>query len=633
MFSLLTFCSLFLSIASKSIDLPTLYEYYDVNNVTSGLIAEHNQFTLNGKPFLLHSGSLHYFRLIRQYWRPTLMKMKAAGLNSVEFYIPWNLNEPIPGSYQFDSYGWNLTQFLIDIQESDMFAVVRVGPYICAEWEFGGLPSWLLKDPEMRIRSIYKGFLEPAKQYLEKLFEILTEFQFHKGGPIIAVQFENEYSAEPWINNDPQYIKALYDIIKKSGFKELLFTSDPAEMAVYGLKMIKQLHGVLETVNLNKNALKLLQKTRSLQPNRALFVSEYWPGWFDSWGDKYHHRYPLYQFNQQMKEIVFQMNASVNYYMFIGATNWGFYNGARVVTSYDYDAPLTEFGNYTAKYFQIQEFYKQMVLTKRHPAIKLPSIPEQPRTKNYGQVNITEFLSFGQMLSLIEPIRTNRTFYMESIENCSGLGFINYRFVSQPIKNLTISGSIQDRVIIMVEETIVSIIDDGADVVNITIDPCIFKDPTKNYTFDILVENLGRENYGTQAMNEQRKGTESSILLDGIECNDFEIFTFDFNRKFLFSTKSIKWQTLTCEYHGPRLYRTSLNIENEIAETFVKLNNWTQGNLFVNLYNQGRYDKRGPQRTLYIPAPLLRKGANLVHIFETGTSGESIEFLDHPILE
>lgn len=185
----------------------------------------------------------------------------------------------------------------------------------------------------------------------------------------------------------------------------------------------------------------------------------------------------------------------------------------------------------------------------------------------------------------------------------------------------------------MVEETIVSIIDDGADVVNITIDPCIFKDPTKNYTFDILVENLGRENYGTQAMNEQRKGTESSILLDGIECNDFEIFTFDFNRKFLFSTKSIKWQTLTCEYHGPRLYRTSLNIENEIAETFVKLNNWTQGNLFVNLYNQGRYDKRGPQRTLYIPAPLLRKGANLVHIFETGTSGESIEFLDHPILE
>lgn len=421
--------------------LPTLYEFYTANNGTklTGLIANGDQFTLNGKSLVIFSGSLHYFRIVPQYWPETLAKFKAAGLNTVQFYLPWNLHEPKPGKFDFESFGLNLTQFLINIKSADMFAIVRPGPYICAEWEYGGLPPWLLKDNNMRVRSQYPGFMKPVRQYFSKIFEILNRFQFSKnGGPIIALQIENEYFGAP-INHNLGYLKELKNIIaEENNFTELLFASDPVykaiEVPVHSLNL-------LQTANLNINAKSSLTTLKQNQPNKPIFVTEFWPGWFDSWGDEQHHQYSALLFEKEISDILFQINGSVNFYMFIGGTNFGFYNGDRIVTSYDYDAPLTESGNYTLKYWKTKELYDKLVALGKHPNIQIPSVPKVSKASNYGYVVMQDYLTLNQLVLLLKPTFHEKAVFMEYLDDASGFGYILYRFYAKPAKILRINGN------------------------------------------------------------------------------------------------------------------------------------------------------------------------------------------------
>ncbi|OTF83275.1 Beta-galactosidase-like protein, partial [Euroglyphus maynei] len=281
-----------------SATLPTLYEYYTNNGleINAGLEANGLEFTLNHKPFVIYSGSFHYFRIVPEYWSHTLQKFKAAGLNTVQLYIAWNRHEPQPGHFDFDSYGLNLTEFLHEIRKADLFAIVRPGPYICAEWDLGGFPSWLLKDPHMSLRTPYEGFLEPVRKYYRKVFEIINEFQFTKnGGPIIALQVENELFSDPesLMNKDRslKYLDKLHQmIVNENHFQQLLFTSDPVSVA--RSVPVRPLKYLLETANLNQNALDSLTQLKNNQKNRPIYVSEFWPGWFDQWGEhETHHRY------------------------------------------------------------------------------------------------------------------------------------------------------------------------------------------------------------------------------------------------------------------------------------------------------------------------------------------------------
>ncbi|XP_075678635.1 beta-galactosidase-1-like protein 3 [Dermatophagoides pteronyssinus] len=636
-------CILFIEICSAK--LPTLYEYYtnNGNKIDIGLEANGPEFTLNHKPLVIYSGSLHYFRIVPEYWPQTLQKFKAAGLNTVQFYIPWNRHEPRPGQFDFDSYGLNLTEFLNEIRKADMFAIVRPGPYICAEWDLGGFPSWLLKDPHMKLRTPYDGYLEPVRKYYRKIFKIINQFQFTKnGGPIIALQVENELFGDfdNWqnVNQSLKYLDKLHQmIVDENHFEQLLFTSDPVSAAK---KLpVQSLKYLLETANLNVDALDGLTQLKNKQKNRPIFVSEFWPGWFDQWNDPSHHRYSTLLFEQQISEILFQVNGSVNFYMFIGGTNFAFYNGARITTSYDYDAPLSESGNYTEKYYKTRELYTKLVATGRQPAIEIPSKPPSiVMAKAYGDLTMNEYLNFEQIISQMKPIVMKQALFMEFIDNSSGFGFILYRLKTKPIQTLNITGPIKDRALIMINGKILWKIEDGAKNLNIHLKNQSewFADQDDEYNLDILVENLGRANYVTSLMNTQRKGINSTILLDGNVCNEIHTYTFDFNQSFMKSTVHSKWNPITTNddnEKGPRLYRTQFRIESNPTDTFMKLPGWTYGNVFINNFNIGRFDHRGPQKALYIPGPLLRSGENVIHIFELDKRGSKIQLIDHPILE
>ncbi|KAJ6224706.1 hypothetical protein RDWZM_003251 [Blomia tropicalis] len=647
--------SCLLLIVSKfyvSCETPTLYEYYTGDGIHSGLVGKSDQFTLNGKPFVIFGGSLHYFRLVPQYWRSTLLQYKAAGLNSIQLYLPWNLHEEVPEKFDFESPFLNLKLFLQEIQAADMFAIVRPGPYICAEWEFGGLPAWLLKDPNMRLRTNYKPYIDRVKNYWNRSLSIINQFQFTNGGPVIAFQIENEYFGSFWIEHSAEYLQLLYNITRNQGFRELIFTSDPGFIAQQLpiadiFPQNSSTYDVLESANLNMNSLESLLALKKLQPNRPLYVSEFWPGWFDSWHENFHHKYSVQQFEQEISDILFKANGSINFYMFFGGTNFGFMNGYRVVTSYDYDAPLSESGNYTEKYYKTREFYQKLVQIGKLPKTRLPDVPKARSTYSYGTILPVKMLSFESMLKHVDVYsKLSKPVPMEMLNRTSlygqNFGFILYRVESKhPVQKYEVTGTINDRATLMVQcgtyKKAKVVIEDGQESFNETL-TYSNETNTNHCQFDLLVENMGRFNDGVN-MELQRKGILfGDIKLDEQTISNITIYSMDFTKTFLQKIDSDSTWTKSSTNpklgnYFPTIYRAEMHINHIPQDTFLELPKWRKGNVFVNGFNIGRYWWVGPQKTLYIPGPLLKKGTNVIDIFELEQPGTELHFLDHAILE
>ncbi|MGH9597609.1 MAG: glycoside hydrolase family 35 protein, partial [Edaphobacter sp.] len=321
-----------------------------------------DHFALDGKPFKILSGELHYARIPRQYWHARLKMARAMGLNTISTYVFWNVHEPTPG--QFDFSGNNdLVAFIKAAQEEGLYVILRAGPYSCAEWEFGGLPAWLLKDPRMStvLRSNDPAFMVPAERWIDRLGKEVADLQIGRGGPIIITQVENEYGgykAPP----DPThaYMTHLRDIFLSAGFtSSLLDTVDGyKELSGGGIP------GVFTGVNFGIDKHKIGMNTvASFQPGKPIFVSEYWSGWFDFWGEPHETR-PL---QSQLDDVdyILHHGAGINLYMFHGGTDFGFMSGANFndgsyfpeTTSYDYDAPLDEAGHPTPKYFDFRKIF------------------------------------------------------------------------------------------------------------------------------------------------------------------------------------------------------------------------------------------------------------------------------------
>ncbi|CAG9836262.1 unnamed protein product [Diabrotica balteata] len=316
---------------SKSDKISTLYEYFTDGGIQSGLNDKKPYFTLNGKEITILSGALHYFRVPRDYWKDRLRKYRAAGLNTVETYIPWNLHEYEDGIYDFGQGGSDFQDFLdLDMfiklaKEEDLFVILRPGPYICAELDFGGLPSWLLRYDGIKIRTSDAKYVNLVKRYFIKLLRIVAPLQFTKGGPIIAVQIENEYGnlADESNKIDTKHLKQLKDILQENGIVELLFTSDTPSNGFTGT-----VPEVLATANFQHEPEKELTLLKNFQPNKPLMVMEYWTGWFDHWAERHHTR-TADNFGEVL-DCILNFGASVNFYMFHGGTNWGFLNGANL---------------------------------------------------------------------------------------------------------------------------------------------------------------------------------------------------------------------------------------------------------------------------------------------------------------
>ncbi|XP_060526679.1 beta-galactosidase-1-like protein 2 [Cylas formicarius] len=638
--------------------LPSVYEFYASGGVSTGLDASKPYFTLNSRNITIYSGSLHYFRVPRDYWRDRLRKIRAAGLNAVETYVPWNLHEPQDGRYDFGSGGSDMqdflhvAEFLRTAQEEDLLAIVRPGPYICAEFEFGGFPSWLLRHGGIQLRTSERTYMKLVSRYFNVLLPILAALQFTRGGPIIAFQVENEYGSTEKVGiftPDRRYLRKLRRLYLEHGIVELLVTSDsPSSRGSIGT--IPDLF--LQTANFGRNPEIDFVALKLLQPNKPVMAMEFWTGWFDHWSED-HHRRSNSDFYSTYEKIL-KYPASVNMYMFHGGTSFGFLNGANLAnsrndnsgfqpdtTSYDYDAPLSESGDYTAKYAMVKS-----LLAKYNPIkTRTPRTPTISDKKEYPSTKIVERLAFDDIVRQSGSYFSENVVPMEMlpINNSSGqsYGYIVYRKtgVDVPANSIiTIGGRICDTALVLINGILISRpLQNSIDLngfgfwrwknSKLLLAPRNFS----HARIDIVVENWGRNNFGYVDQFNQYKGLwQGGVFLNDRELLGWEIVPLEFKKQWNANLKGWhsvyrKWTT------GPCLYRTTVNITDAPRDTFVDMQKWTKGIVIVNNFVLGRYCRIGPQQTLYLPAPFLKMGNNDIVIFEHYLPHDEVDFSDHPV--
>ncbi|TCP22342.1 beta-galactosidase [Scopulibacillus darangshiensis] len=575
------------------------------------LKVKNQEFWHGDKPMQIVSGAIHYFRIVPEYWKDRLLKLKACGFNTVETYIAWNVHEPKEGQFCFEGMA-NVVEFIKTAEEVGLFVIVRPSPYICAEWEFGGLPAWLLADDSTRLRSSCPQYLEKIDNYYDVLMEKLKPLLSTNGGPIIAMQIENEYGS---YGNDTKYLEYLRDGLTSRGIDVLLFTSDGPEGFMLQGGMVP---GVLETVNFGSKPKESFAKLEEYQKDQPLMCMEYWNGWFDHWGEEHHTRDP--QDAVDSFETILKEGASVNFYMFHGGTNFGFYNGANyggayqpTVTSYDYDCPVSESGDLTTKYYKVRD-----VMT-RHTGVTPPELPAPIPKKAYGAVHLTAQAGlFDSLNKIASPLQRTHPESMEKLGQ--NVGFTLYRTtIKGPREPARLAiQDVRDRALVFVNQAYIGVIDriNGGE-----LDIEVGEDGAE---LDILVENMGRINYGPYLKD--RKGITEGVRLGQQFLYNWTIYPLPLD-----DLTNLSFNTLS-KKRGPSFYKASFGID-EAADTFLELPGWTKGAAFINGFNLGRYWEIGPQKTLYVPAPLLNKGKNKLVVFELhGMDKPEVIFQEKPDL-
>lgn len=567
------------------------------------------QFLLDGKPFQILSGEMHYARIPREYWRDRLKKLKSMGLNTVSTYMFWNFHEPQPGEFNFKGRH-NAAAFIRLAQEEGLWVILRPGPYSCAEWDFGGFPAWLLATPGISVRSTDPRFLSVAKRYMQHVGAELAPLQITHGGPILMTQVENEYGS---FGDDHNYMHAIRKMVIDAGFDVPLFTADgPTPRMLSG----GTLPDVLSFINFDSDPAAQFESFARFRRNVPRMCAEFYPGWFDHWGEIHHRGNP--QNLMQGVEWMLSNGVSFNLYMFHGGTSFGFMNGANFgkayepdVTSYDYDAPLDEAGRPRAKYFDLQKLIHQHA-----PAAAIPPLPAPLPVISIPRFDLTESARLDSLLG--NPIHSDTPKPMESVEQ--SYGFILYRWSPErPTQGRLSITRMSDYALIYQGDSKLAELDrrfeqNAADVNLAPAQP-----------MDILVENMGRINYGPHMVND-RKGITEKVTLDGIELKGWQIFPIPLDNldRLQFSPRPKR---------GPRFYRGSFQLAN-LGDTFLDMRGWGKGHVWVNGHQLGRFWKIGPQQTLFCPAPWLSTGANEIIVLELETTGgTTIQALKDPVFE
>ncbi len=570
-----------------------------------------NQFLKDGKPIKLISGAVHYFRNMPDTWEDIFMKMKAMGCNCVETYCAWNMHEKVPGEYDFTGI-LNIAKYIETAQKVGLMVIVRPGPYICAEWEFGGLPWWIQADEDMEIRCMNKKYIERFDLYLDRLCAEIKPYLFTNGGCVIMIQCENEYG---YYGDDKEYLNYLKQGFIDRGIDVPLFTSDGTSKSDL---LDGAIEGCLSTLNFGSRVEENFKAHDELFPDMPKMCMEMWNGWLDAWGDDKHHTTSAEDYAKVVDDML--ARGSLNMYMFIGGTNFGFTSGANHyerfcpdVTSYDYDAMLTECGDITPKYMAVREVIKKYI------GEELPEIPANREKKAYGKFKLTESEGFFSALpKLSTPVHSDVPRCMEKYGN--GYGFIAYRTVlNRDYEDVVLSFErIGDRAQIYINDNLVDIL-----YINDRLETKISAKAGDVLT--VLCENMGRTNFGPKMMF--KKGIAGRCLLDKRIHFNWDVYTLPMNNldKLTFDNKPFNEKSA--------FYRGHFNIADP-KDTFLKLDNFTKGFVVINGFNIGRYWEIGPQQTLYVPASLLKDGENEIIVFESdGLKGEAeIEFVNTPIL-
>ncbi|MEI6286134.1 MAG: beta-galactosidase family protein [Bacillota bacterium] len=571
-------------------------------------------FLIDGKPFRILSGAIHYFRTVPEQWEDRLRKLQLMGLNCVETYVAWNMHEPRPGKFEFTGMA-DIEQFIALAGGMGLKVIVRPGPYICSEWDFGGLPGWLSVLPDMRLRCNNAAFLDAVGRFFAELLPRLERYSHVNGGPIIALQVENEYGS---YGTDKAYLTALKNILEQQMPKLALFTSDGALDYMLQGGMIE---GVWETVNFGSGTSCQREKLREYQPDLPFMCGEFWNGWFDHWGEEHHVR-DAADAAQSLDEIL-QNDGQVNIYMFHGGTNFGFMNGANrpeirdyqpTVTSYDSDAPLNECGDITPKYLAHRK-----VLAKYNAAVDLAApLPSPCLKKAYGVVEL------GKRAGLFDNLGNISRCHMAPLPLCmerlgQNYGFILYRRrLRGPYLDVTLTvQEPRDRAQIFLDGRQIAImhVNDKEHSVKITV-------PETGAMLEILVENLGRVNYGA-FLEDSFKGITTGVRIEQQFLHDWEIYPLPLDDLAGLEYGDSQLDGL------PAFYKAEFEVDAP-ADTWLKVQG-TKGCCWINGFNIGRYWDVGPERNLYVPAPLLKTGKNVLTIFELHELKQQVvEFVEKP---
>jgi beta-galactosidase len=553
---------------------------------------EGNQFLLDGMPLQIISGEMHYARIPRAYWRDRLQKARAMGLNTISTYAFWNLHEPKPGIYDFSGQ-LDVAEFIREAQQEGLHVILRPGPYVCSEWDLGGLPAWLLADPKVELRSNQENFLRPAARWLKRLGQELAPLQVTRGGPIIAVQVENEYGS---FGNDAAYMSHIRDLISAAGFDgAILYTADgPAELRRGTLPELPAV------VNFGTGEAELaFAALHAFRPSGPMMSGEYWDGWFDHWGEPHN----VTDAKEQAKELDWMLTRcySVNLYMFEGGTSFGFMAGANYdkayqpdTTSYDYDAPLDEAGRPTPKFFAFRD-----VILRHLRGVNLPPVPQPTPVTEIPAFKLTESVSLWKNLG--QAIHSAQPKTMEAAGQ--SYGYILYRAkVQGPIKGELTIAEVHDYAAVFLNGHRVGTLDRRLEESSVPMEI-----PQGTNTLDILVENLGRINFGPR-LRDDRKGITQSVTLGGHALEGWEIYPLPMN-----NPAASRFSAETSR--APAFYRGTFDL-NATGETFLDVSKLGMGVAWINGHNLGRFWNIGPQQTLYVPGVWLQKGQNEVIVFD-----------------
>ncbi len=577
-------------------------------------------FLLNGEKFRILSGAIHYFRIPKEYWEDSLYNLKAMGFNTVETYIPWNIHEPKEGYFDFTG-NKDVGAFVRKAQEMGLWVILRPTPFICAEWEFGGLPAWLLTYPEIKVRTDTKLFLEKVDAYYKELFSIIGNLQVTKGGPVLMMQVENEYGS---YGNEKSYLKAIANIMKKYGAEVPLFTSDGAwDAALEAGNLLEE--GILPTGNFgsrsNKNLDAMERFFRRHGKKMPLMCMEFWDGWFNRWGEEIIKR-DAQDLAEAVKELL--QRASINLYMFHGGTNFGFYNGCSArgerdlpqVTSYDYDAVLTEWGEPTEKFYKIQAVIKELF-----PEIETFP-PRDRKRKAYPEAKLSGKVS---LTSCLDDLATGQesAYPMTMEEAGSGYGYMLYQTKVQDFGTEMKVKVIQagDRA-----QFYLNGVYQGTQYREQIGEEIPMEFVEGENMLEILVENLGRVNYGYKLLSPtQKKGIRSGVMVDIHFESGWKQYALDLEdiSKVDFSKE---WKENT-----PAFYQYEWQVD-EAQDTFLDMRGFGKGCVFVNGIHIGRYWNVGPAGYLYVPGVFLKQGKNQIVVFDSeGIFKETLAFHDKPV--
>lgn len=595
-FKSILYCCLFLTITGCNTPENKERNASVLQKSTHSFSMDSANFLLDGKPYQIISGEIHYSRIPKEYWRHRIKMVKAMGCNTIATYIFWNYHEIEEGKFDFISENRDLTRFIEIVKEEGMWLLFRPGPYSCGEWDLGGIPPYLLSIPDIKLRCLDSRYMQAVEKYIKILSEKIRPYLITNGGPILLLQIENEYGS---FGNDREYMKRLKELWQENGVDIPYYTSDGATTYMLEAGTLPGCAVGLDPGGRQQN----FDLARKMNPGVPVFSSETYPGWLTHWGEDWIRPDTASLLNQV--RFLMDNKLSVNFYMLHGGTNFGYSAGANSggsgyqpdITSYDYDAPINELGQATYKFYALQN------LLNKYRSNEDPLAP-QPDPIPVMEIPEVEMMPFTSVWnSLSSPILSIQPKPFEYYNHYYGFAVYKTKLIGHKRGKLTIT-ELHDYATLFVDGNYIGTIDRSKGENSIDLP----ETQSKNPVLEIFVEGMGRINFAQQLID--RKGITDRVTLNGMTLMNWEVYCLPMDSDYVNNLSKGEKST------RPGIFFKGEFCLDEVADTYIDMSNYKKGVVWINGHNLGRYWEIGPQHSLYCPAPWLKRGMNEIIIFD-----------------